>query len=554
MNIQVNIERALQCYYRANELFKQGSLDDAVAEYKNSLNFYPEHFECLFNLGLTLQKLKRLDEARENLEKALEISPDSAETLFNLGLNRQLAGRNAASLPYYLEILKKTPDRLDVMINLASAFANLKKYDEAETYFLKIQELAPSDLVSLFNLGCSFLQKGNISKAKETFISVLEKAPEHYNAMRNMAHIYIEFEKNTLKAKELYEKIPENKRDFNDYYNLGNVYKNLFENRKAEEFYKIALKLNPDHPSVHWNLALALLQNGDIYNGFQEYIWRWKIKKTTKINILKPLWNGQTDKNLRLLIHSEQGYGDNLQFIRYLPVIRDMVGEIIFSCDNNLFRLFSGQKYIDKVIKEEEVLLHVDEFDVWSPLLDMPTILKTDENTMPHDMPYIYPEQNIVNLYNPLFEKYKDSFRIGFIWKTNPKSDYSIEKSCAIDDFKVLFDVDKNINFFSLQREEHSLPSYYKCINLAKAIDSFAHTAGLLMHLDLIITVDTALAHLSGAMGKPTWTILPYNHDWRWGVEGKKSPWYPEMKLFRMEKKDDWKGVFLRIKQELEKI
>jgi len=554
MNIQVNIERALECYYRANELFNKGSLEDAVSEYKNSLNFYQEHFECLFNLGLTLQKLKRLDEARDSFEKALEISPDSTETLFNLGLNRQIAGRNAASVPYYLEILKKNPDRLDVMVNLASAFTNLKKYDEAEQYFLKIQEIDNSDLVSLFNLGCSYLHKGNISKAKETFLRVLEKDPEHYNSMRNLAHIYIEFEKNTMKAKELYEKIPEYKRDFNDYYNLGNVYKNLFQNTAAEEFYKIALKLNPDHPSVHWNLALALLQNGDIYNGFQEYIWRWKIKKTTKINIFKPLWKGEKDKNLRLLVHSEQGYGDNLQFIRYLPLIRDMVGEIIFSCDKNLLRLFEGQKYIDKVINEEEVLKYLNDFDIWVPLLDIPTILKTDLDTIPHDIPYIYPDQNIIDLYNPLFEKYKDSFKIGFIWKTNPKSDYSMEKSCTIDDFNILFELNRNFNFFSLQREEHFLPSHYKCINLAKAIDSFAHTAALLMHLDLIITVDTALAHLSGAMERPTWTILPYNHDWRYGVDGKKSPWYPEMKLFRQEKKGDWKGVFLRIKQELENI
>jgi hypothetical protein len=263
----------------------------------------------------------------------------------------------------------------------------------------------------------------------------------------------------------------------------------------------------------------------------------------------QPLWDGSRLAEKTILLHAEQGLGDTIQFIRYAPLVKQRGGTVIVECDNSLMRLFRSCPGIDLLVAERSSL---PPFNLHAPLMSLPYILKTCLNTIPASIPYLHAGDEPDSPLNAILKAHDGQRRIGIVWAGSPKHQNDANRSCPLIHFQRLTEVE-DVALFSLQKNEKETGLTLKesglnqVINLSPFLSDFADTAAAIMKLELVITVDTAVAHLAGALGKPVWVLLPFAPDWRWLLNREDSPWYPTMRLFRQRAPEDWESVFERV-------
>ncbi|MBT3355618.1 MAG: hypothetical protein HN402_11940 [Candidatus Scalindua sp.] len=317
----------------------------------------------------------------------------------------------------------------------------------------------------------------------------------------------------------------------------------------------MAIELEPEYAEAHLNRSFALLLIGNYKDGWIENEWRLQAKAHRLRKFNKPQWDGSPLNGKTILIHAEQGFGDTIQFIRYLPMVQAQGGNVVFECHKSLIRLLRNYEGIDKLI--ERVPKPDIEFDTQLPILSLPGIFDTTADSIPSDTPYITSDQGLSQLFSLRFGT-DYNFKIGIAWAGNSDNKKNHIRSCALADFNPLLDI-QGISFYSIQKgpasvEADSTLREMKIINLSNQIKDFADTAAVVSNLDLIISVDTAVVHLAGALGKPVWNLIHFAPDWRWLLNRDDSPWYPEMRLFRQTKSNDWTTVFKRVKEALLQI
>ncbi|MFV1977194.1 MAG: glycosyltransferase family 9 protein, partial [Candidatus Scalindua sp.] len=311
----------------------------------------------------------------------------------------------------------------------------------------------------------------------------------------------------------------------------------------------------PDFALAHVNISFVLLLTENFKQGWQEYEWRLRIKGRTPKTLLKPLWDGSSLNGKSILVYTEQGFGDSIQFVRYLPMVKAQNGRVIVECQQSLCRLLKNCDGIDEIIEKT----HNDEapmqIDVHVPLLSLAGIFDVNMDSISSYVPYIKPDPVLVSEWNTILD-HDSNFKVGIVWASDPKNkNIYHKKSCKLNDFESISGI-PGLSFYSLQKgpasaEVHNSPKGMKIISLDNELNDFADTAAVIANLDLVISVDTAVAHLTGAIGKPVWTLLPFASDWRWLLKHKDSPWYPSMRLFRQYQPGDWGGVFDKVKQAL---
>jgi hypothetical protein len=301
---------------------------------------------------------------------------------------------------------------------------------------------------------------------------------------------------------------------------------------------------------------MALLLKGDFKNGWKEYEWRWEAKCfiSKKFHFSKPFWDGGDITGRTILLHAEQGLGDTIQFVRYVSLVERMGAKVITACQKELKSLLVKSKLFGTVVSFQDP---IPEFDIHCPLMSLPFTLLTSIETIPAEIPYITADSELISRWRERIQP-DHSFKIGVVWSGNPKYKKNRVRSCSLETFSPLAEHNE-ITFYSLQKgdaaEQAKNPSNnMKLVDLTDEINDFSDTAAFIEHLDFIITVDTAVAHLAGAMGKPVWTLLPFVPDWRWMLDREDSPWYPTMKLFRQTSPGDWDSVIMRIKEELKEF
>jgi hypothetical protein len=266
------------------------------------------------------------------------------------------------------------------------------------------------------------------------------------------------------------------------------------------------------------------------------------------------MWDGKPLNGKTILIHTEQGFGDTIQFIRYLPMVQAQGGRVIFECLRDLICLLKNGTGFDKIIEQKSSGKLYEQFDVHVPLLSLPGLFGTTVGSIPSDIPYIDADPGLIDQWRIRLDD-DHKCKIGIVWagNLNHKNDHS--RSCSLSDFATLAGIPE-LSIYSLQKgpasvEVNKWPGGEKIIKLDSEIHDFADTAAIIANLDLVISIDTVVAHLAGAMGKPVWTLLPFVPDWRWLLNRNDSPWYPSMRLFRQTRANDWAGVFKRLKQTL---
>jgi len=312
--------------------------------------------------------------------------------------------------------------------------------------------------------------------------------------------------------------------------------------REAAASCDAVLRAEPDHAEAHWNRALLLLLKGEYAEGWQEYEWRWKKRRfTSPVRQFDfPKWSGEQLTGKTILVHAEQGFGDTIQFCRYLHLIRGLGANVLFECHPPLVHLMSTLGDRIKVVPAGSP---VSPADYHIPLLSLPLMFKTTLDNIPDEIPYLYPPADRLPFWHTVVPRGEER-RVGLCWSGKKYPDPSRSVPAWL---MVALCACPEISFFSLQTGADADKPDMPLHDLTTLINDFADTAALISQLDLVITIDTSVAHLAGALGAETWLMVPFSPDWRWGIGRNDSPWYPTMRLFRQQRRGDWGTVICEL-------
>jgi tetratricopeptide (TPR) repeat protein len=518
--VQGQPDNTAALYFLSELSFERGDYDSAAHYIRMALQYDPENAEAQCNLGFILLEAGRFDDAEQYYLKALEANPHLPEAYLSLGNIYKEKGQFEDAIRCYQKALQLNPDAPEVYSNLGIAYQKAGRHAEAAGYFETAVALNPDDANMHYNLGIAFQENGRLDEAIQCYQKASQRNPGDAGIYNNLAFA-----------------LQENRRPY-----------------EAIPYYRKALQLEPSYATAHWNLSLALLLTGNFREGWREYEWRWGTQylAASRRNFVQPLWSGEDIKGRTILLHAEQGFGDTIQFIRYVSLVAERGAGIIFECCRELAALLLCVKGIGQVVVRGEKL---PAFDVHCPLLSLPLAFDTTLETIPAIVPYVAGNRVLTEKWKAKIKKDNSKIKIGFAWAGNPGFKQNRYRNIPLALFLPLTKI-PGAAFYSLQKggeaeEAKHPPGGMKLFDYTEDIHDFSDTASLIENLDLIISVDTAIAHLAGALGKPVWTLLPFSPEWRWLLDREDTPWYPTMKLFRQSSPGDWRQVIDRVRQEL---
>ncbi|MBD2069380.1 tetratricopeptide repeat protein [Leptolyngbya sp. FACHB-671] len=528
----------------------QGQFDLAIAHYQQALALKPSYPEVHNNLGNLFRQTGDLEQAIAHYQQAISLAPRYAEAHNNLGMVRQDQGEFEQAIAHYQQALTLKPNNADIHNNLGNALQGLKKFEAAIACYQKALALQPENFTFYNNLGAALQELGQLTKSVQVYRQALTLKPDYVDAHYNLGNTLKDLKK-LDECVTCYRQAIALKPDYADAYN--NLGLALCEQGKIAESvaaYQQAISLQPDYADAHLNRGLSLLLAGELAQGFEEYEWRWQVKGPNFKSLpafTQPMWDGSYLNGKTILLHTEQGFGDTIQFIRYAPLIAERGGRVIVECQEALIRLLQTVPEINQVIAKGTPL---PEFHVHAPLLSLPHIFGTTLNTIPAQIPYLKAPASDLHLDAP-----PDRFKVGIVWAGSPDHRSDRDRSCSLNQFVKLLEV-PNVQLYSLQKGARTadltqLPNASTIEDLSPQLKDFADTAAAMMQLDLIITVDTSVGHLAGALGRPVWVLLSFAADWRWMCDRSDSPWYPTLRLFRQPTPGDWDSVLTETIQTL---
>ncbi|HZL36002.1 MAG TPA: tetratricopeptide repeat protein [Tepidisphaeraceae bacterium] len=529
----------------------------AEALYRRVLDSDDENPEALHFLGLALQQLGRHDLAIGYISRSVLLSPENADFHNNFAVALGRIGRAAESLEEGGRALRIRPDFAEAHSNRGVALERMGRPDEAIGAFKRAIELRSDYVEAIANLGNCLSRLGRLEEAIEKLRQAIAIQPRHAGAHRALG--------GALRRQGLEEEaiaafrraIEVNPRDADSLNNLGAALQECGQMREAIETLNIALSINPNHRDAHWNLGLALLASGEWQRGWIEYEWRRHLREDVgqRRDFPQPPWNGSPINGRTILLLSEQGLGDTIQFARYASLLADRGARVVLECQPRLRPLLRTLRGVERVVARGEPL---PAFDVYARLISLPGMFGATPDTVPADVPYVQADPQRVAEWRARMEP-APGFEVGLAWQGSTRHPGDKLRSIPLAEFALLAKVDGTV-FFSLQQgfgveQIAPLRSELAVIQFDAPVDeacgAFVDTAAIMKSLDLVVTSDTSIAHLAGALGVRTWLALPYAADWRWLLDREDSPWYPTMRLFRQPQPRDWAGVFARMADQL---
>ena len=543
-----------------------GELDTAIVLLEQAAKLAPDYPAPLVNLGNALQLKGRLDDAVETFEKALALDPNLAEAANNLASALNDLGRHPEAADACAKALKLKPDFGEAHNNLGNALAGLGKAREAEASYRRAVGINPGHATAYFNLGNVLADQGLPEDALDHFQKAVALDDGNAEKHFNLANTALKLDRFDEAVESFENAIAIDGGYLDAHCNLGSALQSLGRMEDSIASYRRALALAPKgaanddgesgggNADLHWNLALALLQNGDYAEGWAEYEWRWKNPDftTPEKDVPEPLWDGGDLKGKTLLLHDEQGIGDTLQFIRYAPLAAAKGARVVVECRAELTRLFAEIEGVDGVVEKGGEL---PAFDCHAPLMSLPRIFATTLETVPAEIPYLSAPEG-----TPVDARIHEGggLSVGFAWAGSPTRKGDANRSLDPKRFEPLMGV-PGTRFFSLQVGGarpgfEALAPAENVFDIGSDFGDFADTAAAIQALDLVISVDTAVVHLAGALGRPVWVLMPFAATYMWLAGRDDSPWYPSLRLFRQSQPGDWDGVFERVKEELGKL
>ena len=471
----------------------------------------------VFAEAMALHRAGRLREAERGYRKILTVYPGHPDVLHMLGVLAYQTGQNASAVLMIAGAIAVKPDAAAYHSNLGLALKDLGRLEDAAASFRKASELDPKSPEPHNNLGIVFTALGNWEEALACSSKALELDPDFADAHANIGQV------------------------------------NRQQGRLAEAIarYRRAIAQKPDFAEAHTSLAHALLAKGEFAEGWAEYEWRWQTRAMMagRRNFAAPVWQGEPGGGGILLIHAEQGFGDTLQFCRFAPLAATYGWQVVLEVQPPLARLLAQLPGVT-VISQGQPL---PEFDAHIPLLSLPHVLGIDARNIVAP-PYLKADASLLDIWRSrLQETAKDGLLIGLVWAGSHRpalAGIDRRRSMAPGRLAPLLDI-PGLNFVSLQKDGPPMPAALPVTDLMPKIMDFADTAGLIAGLDLVIAVDTAVAHLAGALGKPVWLLNRFDSCWRWLTGRRDTPWYPSMRIYPQSKPGDWETVIAEMQRDL---
>ncbi|MGH6660021.1 MAG: tetratricopeptide repeat protein, partial [Rhodospirillales bacterium] len=491
--------------YQAVIMQAEGKAAESEAALRRVLAEAPNEPDALHFLGLAEYRKGRNNEAVRLIRRAVAVDRDNPLYLESLGKILMAQGRLPEAEAAFRGALRLSPKRADLHFQLAETLRPRGKNVEAEAAYRRALALDPKLVGAGNGLGIVLEEQGRIDEAEAVYRRTLKIAGEVPDVL----------------------------------FNLGNVLRDQHRTADAAEACRRAIAVKPDFAEAHVHLAYALLMQGNYKPAWAEYEWRWRVPAFagTRRDYPVPTWDGRPLQGRTLLLWTEQGFGDTLQFARYAGIAAGMGGRVILDCQPALVRLMSSAAGVWKAIARGD---EPPKFDVHAPLLSLPGLLGTTLRTVPRNVPYLAAEPEMVESWRKRLAG-TPGLKVGIAWRGTAERRGNPARACPLAAFAPLLE-DRRLRLFSLQKElaaeDRPLPK--GLTNLSHELKDFADTAAIVAALDAVVTIDTAVAHLAGGLGRPTLVMVSTACDWRWRTEGNTTPWYPNARIIRQARPGDW--------------
>jgi tetratricopeptide (TPR) repeat protein len=511
LQIQAKIERALAHHH-------QGQYEQAALLYTDVLKTQPKHFEILHLLGLIAFQTGQFARALERINQAIVLCKSNPIFYNNRGLTQLELGHTEAALLDFKQAISLKPDFAEAYYNCANAHQRCMQFEASIACFQATLAINPNNADAYNNLGTVQKRLNLHDAAIASFRQAISLRPNFSGA----------------------------------YSNCGATYTELNQIDQAIEYCKLAVDIDPTNAEAHWNQALALLVAGDLEQGFTLYQWRWQYEKTrqSKRDFAQPLWLGEVAlAGKTILLHAEQGFGDAIQFCRYATLVAQLGATVILEVQPALFDLMKNIDGVAQCVVRGEPL---PRFDLHCYLLTLPLALKTNLQTIPQAAKLQIATDKLKYWTDQLGANTKQ--RIGLVWSGN--AEHNNDHNRSIDLAQLLPYLPPDRQYVCLQKvlrdtDKIALENRPDITFFGDKLKDFSDTAALCELMDIVISIDTGVAHLSGTLGKPTWILLPFAPDWRWLLDRPDTPWYPSVKLIRQRTIGDWTGAFEQMRTDL---
>jgi tetratricopeptide (TPR) repeat protein len=557
-------------------LYLLGRADEALASYERALGLQPDFAAAHNNRGNVLHGLGRALDALDSFGQALAHRPDYPEACYNRGNVLHDLRRYEEALASYEQALTLNPDYVEAWAHRGGVLNELQRYAEALASCEHALTLQPGYAAAHHQLGTALRGLGRLAEALASYERALAVKPEYAEAYHDRGNVLRDL--NRLdEALQSYAHALAIKPELAEAHNnRGIVLHELLRVDEAVAAYTRALTIRPEYAEAHSHRAMARLLVGALVEGWAEHEWRWKVERIRRAfeqrGLSQPLWLGESDlAGKTILLHSEQGLGDTIQFCRYAPLVARLGARVILEVPRAVSRLLAGLPGVAQLCVQEETTGREPEllpaFDYHCPLLSLPLAFRTSLQTIPVTVPYLtVPAERLAYWQRTLGERRR--LRVGLVWSGGFRPgqpefwSLNARRNVPLAQLAPLRHAD--IEFYSLQKGEPAeselaelLARHWEgpaLIDHTSELHDFADTAALMQQLDLVISVDTSTAHLAGALGKPVWILNRFDTCWRWLLDRSDSPWYPTAKLYRQERPCEWDGVVQRVGSDLEAL
>lgn len=526
-------KRLTQLLKEALDSQAKGDNERAKVCFEQVTKIQPNNFECWHILAVFEYQNKNYSKARQLFLKVISLNPRYAPAHSNLGLVLQDTGEFEQAIECFNAALKIDPE-------LSAAYNN--------------RGIALKDL-------------GRLEEARQSYAVALVVLPDYPQALYNMAEILKALRRWNESLTYYNRTVHSHKQYAEAYNNRGLMLQFLNQVDAAIHSFDQTIAIQPNYAPAHSNKSLALLLKGDYEQGWAEHEWRWKMAEFTSAqrNFKQVQWTGQIApggdqlkplKGARVLVHCEQGLGDTLQFCRYIPKLLQTGAEVFFEVQPTLFNLMTQILPKTHLIKHGETL---PAFDFHSPLISLPYALRNAVTEIPSEARYLRTEREVLERWRARLGD-KGRPRIGWVWSGNAFHHNDAFRSLPLNTLiPYLINFSDQYDCYGLQIELRSaeadlLAQVPRWQQFSSSIKSFDDTAALCELMDVVVSVDTSVAHLCGALGKPTCLLLPFSPDWRWLLDRRDTPWYPSLKLFRQQRIDGWEDVLSELQKDMQKI
>jgi tetratricopeptide (TPR) repeat protein len=529
--------------------------DQAISSFQKGIELDANLADAHSNLGSVYASLKRFDEAADCFRKAIELDRGVADYHSNLGNALRSIDQPKEAAAEWMEAIRLDPNLAEAYNSLGALLISLEQYGEALEYLNQALKLSPESAAAHTNRGIALRELSRPDEALIAHLNAIRLAPEALEPRLNLGK-EMNARGQFAEAIECYREAlrlhPENA----DAHNMvGANLNQLARHEESITYFEKAIELSPNYPAARWNRALHWLMHGELERGFSDYEWRSQRRRSSEaFDRGKPFWDGSDPAGKTILLRWEQGLGDSIQCIRYVPTLADRGAKVIFVCKDILCELVRSVRGISDVVTPEA---EPDDFDFHLPILSLPHLFGTTLTTIPAEIPYLAAKAEKIEYWRERINRGPKKFAIGLCWAGNPQHKDDTNRSMPLSAFVPLAKI-ANVTFYSLQKGAAASQiadfSEMNLIDLTGDIKDFSDTAAMVQNLDLVISVDTAIAHLAGALGRPVWNLLSFIPDWRWMLNGSDSPWYPTMKLFRQKSRGDWGTVVGEVAEQLAAI